>query len=114
MRRNARSDWNNHNNHHHYNNHNNENNNNTITSNNHFKIDNNTYLYLERYDNNMDIASSVQEIANDYSEMYNASAHNPIKDILNQLLMFGEEEGVLVTTAIQKLYECNKEYKEGV
>ena len=56
----------------------------------------------------------IQEIANDYSEMYNASAHNPIKDILNQLLMFGEEEGVLVTSAIQKLYECNKEYKEGV
>lgn len=55
----------------------------------------------------------IQKIANDYSEMYNASAHNPIKDILNQLLMFGEEEGVLVTTAIQKLYKCNQKYKEG-
>ena len=62
----------------------------------------------------VDYKHMIQEIANDYSEMYNASAHNPIKDILNQLLMFGEEEGVLVTTAIQKLYECNKEYKEGV
>ena len=62
----------------------------------------------------VDYKQMIQEIANDYSEMYNASAHNPIKDILNQLLMFGEEEGVLVTTAIQKLYECNKEYKEGV
>ena len=61
----------------------------------------------------VDYKHMIQEIANDYSEMYNASAHNPIKDILNQLLMFGEEEGVLVTTAIQKLYECNKEYKEG-
>ena len=60
----------------------------------------------------VDYKHMIQEIANDYSEMYNASAHNPIKDILNQLLMFGEEEGVLVTTAIQKLYECNKEYKE--
>jgi len=63
--------------------------------------------------NQVDFKHMIQEIANDYSEMYNASAHNPIKDILNQLLMFGEEEGVLVTTAIQKLYECNKEYKEG-
>ena len=62
----------------------------------------------------VDYKHMIQEIANDYSEMYNASAHNPIKDILNQLLMFGEEEGVLVTTAIQKLYECNQEYKEGV
>jgi len=62
----------------------------------------------------VDYKQMIQEIANDYSEMYNASAHNPIKDILNQLLMFGEEEGVLVTTAIQKLYECNKKYKEGV
>ena len=62
----------------------------------------------------VDYKHMIQEIANDYSEMYNASAHNPIKDILNQLLMFGEEEGVLVTTAIQKLYECNKEYKENV
>ena len=54
----------------------------------------------------------VETIANDYAAMYN-SAPNPIKDVLNQLLMFGEEEGVLVTTAIQKLYECNEEYKEG-
>lgn len=61
----------------------------------------------------VDYKHMIIEIANDYSEMYNASAHNPIKDILNQLLMFGEEEGVLVTTAIQKLYECNKDYKEG-
>ena len=35
------------------------------------------------------------------------------KDVLNQLLMFGEEEGVLVTTAIKKLYKVNQEYKEG-
>ena len=63
--------------------------------------------------NQVDFKHMILEIANDYSEMYNASAHNPIKDILNQLLMFGEEEGVLVTTAIQKLYECNEEYKEG-
>ena len=63
--------------------------------------------------NQVDFKHMIQEIANDYSEMYNASAHNPIKDILNQLLMFGEEEGVLVTTAIKKLYKVNQEYKEG-
>ena len=61
----------------------------------------------------IDMKNMVETIANDYAAMYN-SAPNPIKDVLNQLLMFGEEEGVLVTTAIQKLYECNKEYKEGV
>ena len=47
----------------------------------------------------------------DYAAMYN-SAPNPIKDVLNQLLMFGEGEGVLVTTAIKQLWEVNQEYKE--
>ena len=63
--------------------------------------------------NQVDYKHMIQEIANDYSEMYNASAHNPIKDILNQLLMFGEGEGVLVATAIKQLWEVNQEYKEG-
>ena len=58
------------------------------------------------------LKNMVNVIANDYAEMYN-STPNPIKDVLTQLLFFGEEEGVLVTTAIQKLYECNEEYKEG-
>ena len=58
------------------------------------------------------IKNMVNVIANDYAEMYN-STPNPIKDVLNQLLMFGEEEGVLVTTAIKKLYKVNQEYKEG-
>ena len=60
----------------------------------------------------VDYKSMIEEIANDYSQMYN-STPNPIKDVLTQLLFYGEEEGVLVTTAIQKLYECNEEYKEG-
>ena len=60
----------------------------------------------------VDYKNMIEEIANDYSQMYN-STPNPIKDVLTQLLFFGEEEGVLVTTAIQKLYECNEEYKEG-
>ena len=53
----------------------------------------------------------VETIANDYAAMYN-SAPNPIKDVLNQLLMFGEGEGVLVATAIKQLWEVNQEYKE--
>ena len=58
------------------------------------------------------LKNMVNTISDDYAEMYN-STPNPIKDVLTQLLFFGEEEGVLVTTAIQKLYECNEEYKEG-
>ena len=58
------------------------------------------------------LKNMVNVISNDYAEMYN-SIPNPIKDVLNQLLMFGEEEGVLVTTAIKKLYKVNQEYKEG-
>ena len=57
------------------------------------------------------LKNMVNAISNDYAEMYN-STPNPIKDVLNQLLMFGEEEGVLVTTAIKKLYKVNQEYKE--
>ena len=58
------------------------------------------------------LKNMVNAISNDYADMYN-STPNPIKDVLNQLLMFGEEEGVLVTTAIKKLYKVNQEYKEG-
>lgn len=60
---------------------------------------------------NLILKNMVNEIANDYAAMYN-SAPNPIKDVLNQLLMFGEGEGVLVTTAIKQLWEVNQEYKE--
>ena len=58
------------------------------------------------------LKNMVNEISNDYAEMYN-STPNPIKDVLNQLLMFGEGEGVLVATAIKQLWEVNEEYKEG-
>ena len=57
------------------------------------------------------LKNMVNAISNDYAEMYN-SAPNPIKDVLNQLLMFGEGEGVLVATAIKQLWEVNQEYKE--
>ena len=58
----------------------------------------------------LDLKNMVETIANDYAAMYN-SAPNPIKDVLNQLLMFGEGEGVLVATAIKQLWEVNQEYK---
>ena len=59
----------------------------------------------------IDMKNMVETIANEYAAMYN-SAPNPIKDVLNQLLMFGEGEGVLVATAIKQLWEVNEEYKE--
>ena len=59
------------------------------------------------------LKNMVNVIANDYAAMYN-SAPNPIKDVLTQLLMFGEGEGVLVKTAIKQLYVANEQYKEGV
>lgn len=57
------------------------------------------------------LKNMVNTISNDYAEIYN-STPDPIKNVLNRLLMFGEEEGVLVTTAIKKLYKFNQEYKE--
>ena len=57
------------------------------------------------------LKNMVNTISDDYAEMYN-STPNPIKDVLNQLLMFGEGEGVLVATAIKQLWEVNEEYKE--
>ena len=60
----------------------------------------------------IDMKNMVETIANDYAAMYN-SAPNPIKDVLNQLLMFGEGEGVLVKTASKQLWEANEQYKEG-
>ncbi len=57
------------------------------------------------------LKNMVNTISNDYAKMYN-STPDPIKNVLNRLLMFGEEEGVLVTTAIKKLYKFNQDYKE--
>ena len=56
----------------------------------------------------------IHRLAYDYKEAHgNGLEYQALKQLLNDLLMFGEGEGVLVTTAIQKLYECNEEYKEG-
>ena len=66
---------------------------------------------IEKGYEKQDLKNMIETIANDYAAMYN-SAPNPIKDVLNQLLMFGEGEGVLVATAIKQLWEVNQEYKE--
>ena len=66
---------------------------------------------IEKGYEKQNLKNMIETIANDYAAMYN-SAPNPIKDVLNQLLMFGEGEGVLVTTAIKQLWEVNQEYKE--
>ena len=66
---------------------------------------------IEKGYEKQDLKNMIETIANDYAAMYN-SPPNPIKDVLNQLLMFGEGEGVLVTTAIKQLWEVNQEYKE--
>ena len=47
------------------------------------------------------LKNMVNTISNDYAEMYN-STPNPIKDVLNQLLMFGEEE--INVRQIQRLH----------
>ena len=66
---------------------------------------------IEKGYEKQDLKNMIETIANDYAAMYN-SAPNPIKDVLNQLLMFGEGEGVLVATAIKQLWEVKQEYKE--
>ena len=66
---------------------------------------------IEKGYEKQDLKNMIETIANDYAAMYN-SAPNPIKEVLNQLLMFGEGEGVLVATAIKQLWEVNQEYKE--
>ena len=59
----------------------------------------------------IDLKNMVEQIAADYDGL-DSEAYNPIKDVLNQLLMFGEGEGVLVKTAIKQLWEVNQKYKE--
>ena len=56
----------------------------------------------------------IHRLAYDYKEAHgNGLEYQALKQLLNDLLMFGEGEGVLVTTAIKKLYKENQEYKEG-
>ena len=57
----------------------------------------------------------IHRLAYDYKEAHgNGVEYQALKQLLNDLLMFGEGEGVLVRTAIKQLYIANQEYKEGV
>tara|TARA_Y100000004_G_scaffold3500_1_gene4126 strand:+ start:387 stop:677 length:291 start_codon:yes stop_codon:yes gene_type:complete len=70
----------------------------------------------EAYDRELekhDLQQMVECLATDYAEMHNDAAYEPVKEILNQLLMYGEGEGVLVKTAITQLWTTHQEQKEG-
>ena len=55
----------------------------------------------------------IHRLAYDYKEAHgNGLEYQALKQLLNDLLMFGEGEGVLVATAIKQLWEVNEEYKE--
>ena len=57
----------------------------------------------------------IHRLAYDYKEAHgNGLEYQALKQLLNDLLMFGEGEGVLVKTAIKQLYVANEQYKEGV
>ena len=57
----------------------------------------------------------IHRLAYDYKEAHgNGLEYQALKQLLNDLLMFGEGEGVLVKTAIKKLWQANEDQKEGV
>ena len=57
----------------------------------------------------------IHRLAYDYKEAHgNGVEYQALKQLLNDLLMFGEGEGVLVKTAIKQLWQANEDQKEGV
>ena len=63
---------------------------------------------------NPDMDDMIHRLAYDYKEAHgNGVEYQALKQLLNDLLMFGEGEGVLVKTAIKQLWEANEQYKEG-
>ena len=57
----------------------------------------------------------IHRLAYDYKEAHgNGLEYQALKQLLNDLLMFGEGEGVLVKTAIKQLWQANEDQKEGV
>ena len=57
----------------------------------------------------------IHRLAYDYIEAHgNGLEYQALKQLLNDLLMFGEGEGVLVKTAIKQLWQANEDQKEGV
>ena len=56
----------------------------------------------------------IHRLAYDYKEAHgNGLEYQALKQLLNDLLMFGEGEGVLVKTAIKQLWQANQDQKEG-
>ena len=63
---------------------------------------------------NPDMDDMIHRLAYNYKEAHgNGVEYQALKQLLNDLLMFGEGEGVLVKTAIKQLWEANEQYKEG-
>ena len=57
----------------------------------------------------------IHRLAYDYKEAHgNGLEYQALKQLLNDLLMFGEGEGVLVKTAIKQLWQANEDQREGV
>ena len=63
----------------------------------------------------IDMDNIIHTLAYDYKEAHgNGLEYQALKQLLNDLLMFGEGEGVLVKTAIKQLWQANEDQKEGV
>ena len=55
----------------------------------------------------------IHRLAYDYKEAHgNGLEYQALKQLLNDLLMFGEGEGVLVKTAIKQLWQDHEDQKE--
>ena len=71
----------------------------------------------EAYDQELekiDMDNIIHTLAYDYKEAHgNGVEYQALKQLLNDLLMFGEGEGVLVKTAIKQLWQTNEDQKEG-
>ena len=64
---------------------------------------------------NPDMDDMIHRLAYDYKEAHgNGVEYQALKQLLNDLLMFGEGEGVLVKTAIKQLWQANEDQKEGI
>ena len=67
----------------------------------------------EAYDQELekiDMDDMIHRLAYDYKEAHgNGVEYQALKQLLNDLLMFGEGEGVLVKTAIKQLWQANQD-----
>ena len=62
----------------------------------------------------IDMDNIIHTLAYDYKEAHgNGVEYQALKQLLNDLLMFGEGEGVLVKTGFKQLWKANQDQKEG-